>query len=177
MTASSADHPYSGCQSETTPHQDREILAHLCDRFWTAIKTAGWHNNQNHLKKVLNHLREFCIRAYQPHKGLPLTHICCQIRLDWLRHHHSNIYTRHVLFSEESWFTLVCSNDRKKVFRCKNKHYTDIRILKCDRHGNMSIMVWDIIHTIAHGFESPLVVNETLPSRHPSLHCTPYTAT
>lgn len=162
-SGSTNDRPRSGRPRETTARQDRYIrVKHLRNRFRTAVETAletpGRHNNRIHPKTVRNRLREHGIKPYRPYKGMPLTEPRRAVRRDWLDRHRPHQFPRrqwqHVLFSDESRFSLFRADGRKRVYRRKNERYADACVLERDRYGGGSIMVWG---AIAHGFKSPLV--------------------
>ena len=80
-----------GYPKETTRRQDRAIrLAHLRDRFRTAVETAantpGRHSNI-HPKTVRNRLKDVGLYARRPYVGRHLTQIRRQNRMKWLRRH------------------------------------------------------------------------------------------
>ena len=159
-----ADRPRSGRPRETTRRQDRAIrLAHLRDRFRTAVETAantpGRHNNRIHPKTVRNRLKEVGLYARRPYVGPQLTHRRRQIRMNWLRRHSLRQFPMHrwrqVLFSDESRFSLYRADGRKRVYRRRGERFTDACVMENDRFGGGSVMVWG---GIAHGLKTPLIV-------------------
>ena len=63
-----------------------------------------------------------------------------------------------VLFSDESRFSLQRGDGRVRVYRRRNERYADCCVLERDHFGaGGSVMVWA---AIAHGYHSPLVVND-----------------
>ena len=120
-----ADRPRSGCPRETTRRQDRAIrLAHLRDRFRTAVETAsntpGRDNNRIHHNTVRIRLKEVGLYARRPYVGPQLTNRRLQIRMHLLLRHNLRQFPMHrwrrVLFSDESRVSLYRADGRKRVY-------------------------------------------------------------
>lgn len=163
-TGTVADRSRTGRPRVTTARQDRTIrLAHLRDRFQTAVQTAlntrGTHNNRIHPDTVRSRLREVGIRAYRPYVGPPLTPRRRQVRLNWLQNHRPVYFPRRqwstILFSDESRFSLFRADGRTRVYRRRRERYADACIIQRDRFGGGSVMVWG---SIALNFKSPLII-------------------
>jgi len=65
-------------------------------------------------------------------------------RLAWARARHRWILHtwQHILFNDESQFSLRFSDERYRVYRKRGKRFTDQCVYESDRFGGGSVMVW-----------------------------------
>ena len=77
----------------------------------------------------------------------------------WLTAHAPRLFPmrqwRRVLFTDESRFTLYCADGRRRVYRLRGERFADACVVKRDRFGGGSIMVWG---GIALGIKSQLII-------------------
>ena len=156
------DRPRSGRPRVTTQRQDRRIrLVHLRNRLRTATarEVIGTHGRRVCPRTVRNRLREFDLRPRRPYVGPNLSPRRRQRRMQWLRAHAPNRFRladwRHVMFSDESRFSLQRSNRRQRVYRRLGERYSDACVRGRQIRGRGSVMVWG---GISHGVKTPLVV-------------------
>ena len=86
-TGTTVNRPHARRPRVTTPAQDRHMrLQHLRNRLRPATRTAdetvGLHNRRISAQTVRNRLREADLRARRPHRGLDLTAVRRQTRLN-----------------------------------------------------------------------------------------------
>ena len=84
------------------------------------------------------------LSARRPQVVLPFKARHCRARLTWctqLRRWNINQWS-HVMFSDESRFTLDFLDRRRKVWRRAGERYTDSARVAHDRYGGGSVMVW-----------------------------------
>ena len=62
---------------------------------------------------------------------------------------------RRVLFTDESRFTLYCTDGRRRVYRRRVERFADACVVERNRFGGGSVMVWG---GIAHGIKSQLII-------------------
>ena len=138
-------------------------LTHLRNRFQTAEQAAATIRSRNNVrisaKTVRNRWREHGIRARRPYVGLVLTRHRRNVRLNWMNRHSPRRFPlrryRHVLFTDESWFSLHRADRRRKVYRPKGERFANACVTERDRFGGGSVMVWG---GIANGLKTPSVV-------------------
>lgn len=147
QTGSSKDRPRSGRPKVTSPADDRFIrLRHLRNRFLPA--TSSTHVVQGRrvsARTIRRRLRSADLRCRRPYKGLILTQRHRQERVRWcrarLRWRLNNEWS-HILFSDESRFTLLHSDGRARVYRRQNERFADSCVQEHDRFGGGSVMIW-----------------------------------
>lgn len=149
---STADRPRSGRPRVTTPRQDRLIqLRHARNRFEVPARTAGDIPGLRRISRrtVTRRLQEAGLRSRRPYRGPMLTPRHCRARLQWCRRHlRWRIGDWHqVLFTDESRFTVRHADGRTRVYRRVHERYTDPCVLRHDRFGGGSVMVWGGIAT------------------------------
>lgn len=142
-----ADRPRSGRPRITTARQDQVIrLRHLRDRFQTPQQTAANIPGLRRIshRTVSRRLAEAGLRARRPYRGPMLTQRHCQNRLNWARNHlRWRIgQWQHVMFTDESRFNLRHADGRVRVYRRVGERYADACVLRSDRFGGGSVMVW-----------------------------------
>ena len=152
--------PRSGRPRVTSRRQERTIrLAHLRTRHLTVLNTVGTHNRQISPKTVGSRLRVIGLRARRPYVGLPLTQVRRLRRMAWLTAHAPRLFPmrqwRRVLFTDESRFTLIRADGRRRVYRRRGERFADACVVERDRFGGGSVMVWG---GIAHGIKSQLII-------------------
>ena len=152
-TGSTEERPRSGRRRSTSLRDDRAMrLAALRDRTVTATTlrqqlrlTANVNVSR---QTVRNRLHEFNLHSRRAAVRLPLTPAHRQTRRDWCRGHQR--WTRqqwgHVLFTDESRFTLSNNDARVRVWRRPGDRFVDACVREHDRYGGGSVMVWGGIH-------------------------------
>ena len=146
-TNTTADRPRSGRPRVTTPRHDRFIrLCHLRNRFETPSHTASVIPGMRRIspRTVRRRLAEAGLCARRPYRGPMLTQRHRQQRLEWSRRHLRWTIRdwQEVLFTDESRFTLRHADGRVRVYRRSGERYSDPCVLRHDRFGGGSVMVW-----------------------------------
>ena len=84
-------------------------------------------------------MREFGLRAREPYIGFSFTRVRHTRRMAWLAAHGLGQFPvrqwRRVCFTDESRFTLVRPNGRRRVYRRRGERFTDACVLERDRFG------------------------------------------
>lgn len=162
-TGATADRPRPGQPRVTTRAQDRHMrVSHLRDRFLpasrTAAETIGRHQRQISSRTVRRRLRDQGIRSYRANVGLVLTDRRRETRRTWGRRYSNrnwrNANWRHVVFSDESRFTLFRNDARRRVYRRRGERFADPCVVQGDRFGGGGVMAWAAIR---YGWRSNLV--------------------
>jgi hypothetical protein len=108
---------------------------------------------------VRNRLREFGLRARRLYIRFHLTRPRRAHRMAWLAAHGPRQFPmmqwRLVFFTDESRFTLLRPDGRRRVYQRCWECFADACVLERDRFGGGSVMVWG---GISHGLKSPLIV-------------------
>ena len=154
QTGRTNDRPRNGRPRVTSKRQDIYLrLIHLRNCIITAEDTAhrtpALANVRISDPTVRRRLRESGLRARRSVVGPILKQLHRTARLAWARARRRwMLHTwQHILFSDESRFSLRFSDGRYRVYRRRGKHFTDQCVYKSDRFGGRSIMVWaEICH-------------------------------
>ena len=157
-TQSTDDRPRPGRPQITSHVQDRYIqLRNLRNRFASAVSIAADLPFRRRIssRTVLRRLAAVGIRPRRPYRGPHLTQRQC---LEWARW----IIQRwgRVLFTDESRFLLRRVDGRVRVFRRRGERFSENCVLRHDRYGGGSLMVWAGI--TAHRRTDLVFVNGTL---------------
>lgn len=152
----------------TSHIQDRYIrIRHLRNRFLTAESTAAGLPFPRRIssRTVLRRLAAVAIRLRRPYRGPNLTPHHLRQRLQWARGHVRWTIRRwgHMLFTDESRFLLRRSDGRVRVFRRLRERFSDSCVMRHDRYGGGSVMVWAGI--TAHGRTDLVFIDGTLSAQ------------
>ena len=121
LTGSTIDRPRPGQPRVTTPRQDGYIRQlHLRNRFQTATATGGMvvgGRGSVSAQTVRRRLQAAGLRARRPYVGPILTRLHRQRRMQWATLHQRWLRRQwaHVVFSDESRFTLSRADGRTRV--------------------------------------------------------------
>lgn len=161
LTNSVEDRPRSGRPRVTNARQDRHVrLAHLRDRFSTAVDTARTINRPDGYPVCANtirrRLRSSNLMARRPYRGPILTLNHRNRRKLWCRTHRrwSQHMWKAVLFTDESRFCLDRPDGRIRVWRRKGERYTSCCVKEGNRWGGANVMAWG---GITETYRTPLV--------------------
>ncbi len=110
----------------------------------TAAATIGLHNQIISAQTVRNRLRETCLHARRPHRGLDLTAVRRRNRLEWANAHIRWCLAlwRGVLFTDESQFSLYRADGRQRVWHCVGERFAEVNVVDRVAHGGGGVMVW-----------------------------------
>lgn len=141
------DRPRSGRPPVTTRRQDNWIRqTHLRHRFQPATTTAATIPGLRRISSqtVRRRLRRYGIIARRPARRPILTLQHRQRRLQWARQHlrWDQRQWNHVLFTDESRFSLNRADGRVRVYRRRGERFADNTVMEADRFGGGSVMVW-----------------------------------
>ena len=149
QTGRTNDRPCNGRQCLTSQQQDRHLhLIHLRNRMImaedTARRTSGLANIRIAGQTVRRRLGESGLRVRRPVVGPILKQRHRTVRLAWAHGHRRwRFHTwQHILFSDESRFSLRFSDGRYRVYRRHGERFTDQCVYESDRFGGGSVMVW-----------------------------------
>ena len=83
-------------------------------------------------------------RAYRPHYGLILTRVHRAARVNWCRRHlqFTDVDKNNNLFTDESRVNRSHADGRVRVYRRRGEHCADACVLKRNRFGCGSAMIW-----------------------------------
>ena len=148
QTGRANERPRNGRPHMTSQRQDRHLrLIHPRNRVTaedTARRTPGLVNVRISGQTVRRKLRESGLRAKRPvvrpilkqrHRTARLA--CAPACRRWRLH-----IWQHILFSDESRFSLRFSDGRYRVYRRRGERFTDQCVYESDRFGGGSVMVW-----------------------------------
>ena len=162
---STDDRQRSGRPRVTSHVQDRYIrLRSLRNRFANAVTIAGDLPFRRRIssRTVLRRLTVVGIRPRRPYRGPYLTRRHLRQRLEWACRKLRWTIRRwgRVLFTDESRFLLRRVDGRARVFRRRGERFHENCVVRHDRYGGGSLMVWAGITT--HGRTDLVFVNGTL---------------
>ena len=143
------DRPRSGRPRATTHAQDRLIrtLA-LRNRVITANQIAARlhtdtgvrvtaHTIRNRLHRGHLQARRPCVIPCLRERHIRERRRWCRDRQRW-----DNRRWNNVMFSDESRFTVDFLDRRRRVWRRRNERFHDVSVIRHDRFGGGSVMVW-----------------------------------
>ena len=149
QTGRTNDRPRNDMPRVTSQRQIRHLrLFHLRNSMITAEDTArripGLVNFRISGQTVGRRLRESRLRARHPVVGPILYKHYRTARLAWARaRRRCRLHTwQHILFSDESRFSLRLIDGRYRVYRGRGEHFTDQCVYAFDRFGGGSVIVW-----------------------------------
>jgi hypothetical protein len=137
--------PHNDRRRVTSQRQGRNLrLIHLRKRMIMTEKLPVEHLvSQISEFRVSRRLRESVLRARRPVIGPILKQRHRTARLAWARAHYRWILHtwQHILFNDESQFSLRFSDGRYRVYRRCGERFTDQCVYESDRFGGGSVMV------------------------------------
>ena len=149
QTGRTNDRLRNGKTRVTSQRQARHLrLIHLRNRMITAVDTArrtpGLAKFRILGQTVRRRLRESGLRAKRLVVGPNLQQRHRTTRLAWARTRRRwRLLTwQHIIFSDESRFSLCFSDGRYRVYRRRGERFTDQCVYESDRFGGGSVMVW-----------------------------------
>jgi hypothetical protein len=110
----------------------------------TARRIPGLVNLRISGQTIRTRLRESGLRVRRPMVGQILKKHHRTARLAWARARcRCRLHTwQHILFSDESRFSLRLIDGRYRVYRRRGERFTDQCVYEFDRFGGGSVMVW-----------------------------------
>ena len=146
QTGQAQDRPRSGRPRVTTPAEDRYIRTiHLRNRFVTATSTAATAlGHPVSRRTVIRRLRMAGIRAFRPFRGMALTLLHRQRRIQWartVRRWQRRDWER-VMFTDESRFNMFRNDGRVRVYRRRGERLAPNCIQDVHPFGGGGVMVW-----------------------------------
>ena len=164
-TQTTDDRPRSGRPRVTSHVQDRFIrLRSLRNRFANAVEIAADLPFRRRIssKTVLRRLAAIGLRPRRPYRGPLFVQRHLRQRLQWARRFLRWTIRQwgRVLFSDESRFLLRRVDGRARVLRRPGERFRKNCVLRHDRYGGGSVMVWGGI--TAHGRTDLVFINGTL---------------
>ena len=149
QTGRTNDRPRIGGPPVTSQRQDRHLrLIHLRNRMLTAEDTARRTPDLANIRisgqTVRRRLRESEFRARRPVVGpiLKQRHMIARLARDRARSRWRLHTWQHILFSDESRFSLRFSDGRYRVCCRRRERFTDQCVYESNRFGGGSVMVW-----------------------------------